>query len=207
MGRKARELRPGVAMHIWQRGNHQERVFLTELDYQVFLKVLRDRAGFYEMQVFGFCLMSNHYHLIAACENEKAIPLAIGRLNREYSFYRHDVMKTKGQLWQGRFGSCLLDDAHFWAALCYVERNPMEAGMVCDPWDWPWSSARAHIGLARYEWLDDRRWAESYDFASWRRALDIGIADEALEERIEEGKSDTGKIWYHGTVEKVWKRG
>jgi putative transposase len=204
MRRKLRDLRPGVATHIWQRGNHRERVFFNDFDYQVFLKMLRERTAYHGIQVYGYCLMSNHYHLVAACAEAREISMAVGRVNREYSVYRHAVMETNGQLWQGRFGSCLLDDAHFWAALCYVERNPKEAGMVVDPWDWLWSSARAHVGLARQEWLDDRRWAEQYDHQSWRRALDMGIAEAAWEDRLEEGISYAGKIWHPGSVEKGW---
>ena len=135
--------------------------------------------------------MTNHYHLIVAGEQEQSVSMAIGQTNREYSYIRHQDMGTKGQLWQGRFGSCLLDDAHFWTALCYVERNPSAAGLVAKPWDWEWSSARVHVGIAKETWLDLARWEASYNEVTWRRALESGIRDEALEERIA-----MGKIWY-----------
>jgi hypothetical protein len=85
----------------------------------------------------------------------------------------------------------VLDEAHFWATLCYVERNPVEAGMVLAASDWRWSSARAHLGMADGDWLDMTRWQERYDGASWARALEVGIRDSALEERIA-----AGKIWH-----------
>jgi putative transposase len=143
------------------------------------------------VRVFGYCLMTNHYHMVVAGETERSVSRAIGRANWEYSIIRHQNIGRKGQLWQGRYGSCLLDDSHFWAALCYVERNPMAAGMVVNAWDWPWSSAQAHIGMEADDWLDRGRWEERYDATTWKRALEVGIHDEALEERIA-----LGKIWF-----------
>ena len=91
-------------------------------------------------------------------------------------------------MWERRYGSKVLDEAHYWAALCYVERNPVEAGMVERAWDWPWSSAQARLGLASDYGLDLRRWRDRYDEESWRRALEVGIYDAAIEERAFYGK-------------------
>jgi putative transposase len=191
MGRRKREVQPGVAMHVWQRGNHQETVFHSEMDHRIFLRLLREHCEIYGVRIFAYCLMTNHYHLVVAGDRVNSVSLAIGQTNREYSYIRHRMMGTSGQLWEGRFGSSLLDEAHFWTAFCYVERNPMSAGMVEKPWDWAWSSARSHVGMAKESWLELSRWRARYDCTTWRHALEIGIRDEALEERIA-----MGKIWF-----------
>jgi putative transposase len=191
MARRIRDVRPGVPNHVWQRGNHQETVFRGPEDCRLFLGLLQRRCADFGVAVYGYCLMTNHYHLVVEGAREDSMSLAIGQVNREYSAMKHLAMGTKGQLWQGRFGSCVLDDAHFWTALCYVERNPVAAGLVEKPWEWAWSSARTHLGMTREPWIALDRWRESYNEESWRRALDLGIQDQALEERI-----ILGKIWY-----------
>lgn len=160
----------------------------------MFLSILFRQCVWYGVKIAGYCLMTNHYHLIAAGEREDSIPVAVGRTNQEYSVFRHKKEGRTGQLWQGRFGSELLTEAHFWTALCYVERNPVEAGLVQSAWEWEWSSARVHLGLATEGGLDCTRWRERYDAATWRQALQTGIGGAAHVER-----AAAGKIRYHGT--------
>ena len=127
--------------------------------------------------------MTNHYHLVATGVGDRSISSAIGRVNREYSAYKNRLSRTTGHEWAERFGSKRLDAAHYWAAVCYVERNPVSAGIVANAWEWPWSSARAHLGMAVEPWLDCRQWRERYNEETWRRALEVGIFESALEER------------------------
>jgi putative transposase len=175
-------------MHVWQRGNHQETVFASDAEHRLFLSILFGNAAAYGMKVFGYCLMSNHYHLVVEGWARDSISRAVGMANQMYSTAKHRKIGKTGQLWQGRFGSKILDDAHFRMALCYVERNPVSAGLVARCEDWPWSSARAHLGLAHEPYMDYSRWAAEYDAKSWARALEIGIYDEAMEARATIGK-------------------
>jgi putative transposase len=191
MARRTRDFKPGVAMHVWQRANHQEAILLDDLDFVSFLRLLQGHCEDNRVRVCGYCVMTNHYHVVTVADARESLSRAIGRVNQDYSALRHRTIGKVGQLWQGRFGSCVLDEAHFWATLCYVERNPVEAGMVLAASDWRWSSARAHLGMADGDWLDMTRWQERYDGASWARALEVGIRDSALEERIA-----AGKIWH-----------
>jgi putative transposase len=66
-----------------------------------------------------------------------------------YSAYMNRRLAQSGHLWQGRFYSTVLDESHLWAAVAYVERNPVRAGMVQRAEEYPWSSAAAHCGRRR----------------------------------------------------------
>lgn len=175
-------------MHVWQRGNHQETVFASDAEHRLFLSILFTNAAAFGMSVFGYCLLRNHYHLVVEGRKADSVSRAVGIVNQQYAVAKHRKMNSSGHLWQGRFGSKVLDAAHFRTALCYVERNPVEAGLVARCQDWPWSSARAHLGLAHEPYLDYTRWAAEYNVTSWARALEIGILDEAQEDRCTIGK-------------------
>ena len=96
----------------------------------------------------GYSLMSNHVHLIVIPRKPKALALAMKYTHGRYASYWNVGHQSCGHAWQGRFFSCPLDEAHFWAALRYAELNPVRAGLVQTPEAWPWSSAAAHCGLA-----------------------------------------------------------
>jgi putative transposase len=87
--------------------------------------------------------------------------------------------------WQNRFDSCPLDAGHCWAALRYVELNPVRAGMIADAWAWPWSSAAAHVGEQHGNaLLDLDEWSACWSAETWRPALSIGVRDALFEERL-----------------------
>jgi putative transposase len=186
MGRPIRRKSPGAHVHIWQRGNHQESVFLSPADNREFLRLLRRSAERFEMRIMGYCLMRNHYHVIASGGRLDSVEKAIGQASHDYSLYMHRRREQTGHLWQGRYGSVLLTESHFWTALCYVERNPVEAGLVQAAWDWPWSSARAHLGMDNVQFLDTAKWGERYRAETWRGALEQGIYESSMIERLEE---------------------
>lgn len=149
----------------------------------MFLSILMRNCDWYGVRVGAYCLMSNHYHLVVVGEREDSVSRAVGCTGKEYSAFWHRREATTGQLWERRFGSKVLDEAHYWAALCYVERNPVEAGLVGRAWDWEWSSARVRLGMATEDRLDLRRWRERYDAESWRSVLEVGVFEEALTRR------------------------
>ena len=181
-----RQKSPRADVHIWQRGNHQESVFLSPADNREFLRLLRRGAERFEMRIMGYCLMRNHYHVIASGERANSIEKAIGQANHDYSLYLHRRREQTGQLWQGRYGSVLLSESHFWTAMCFVERNPVEAGIAPVAWEWPWSSARAHLGMEKAGFLDTAKWGERYRAETWRVALEQGIYESSMIERLEE---------------------
>ena len=149
MPRVPRFVVPGLPHHITQRGNYRQPVFFNDADRHFFLRRLIKRAKQYEIDVLAWCLMINHFHLIAIPRRRDSFALGLRALLAEYSLrvnaLRGDV---RGHIWQSRFYSCALSQRHLRMALRYVELNPVRANLVDDAEQYPWSSARCHLGLA-----------------------------------------------------------
>jgi len=187
MARFARVVIPGAWHHATQRGNAQRDVFFSDEDRELYLALLRRFAVRYAVRITGYCLMSNHVHIVAAPADPQGLAHALGRTHNDYARWLNIRRRTTGHLWQNRFYSCVLDERHSWEALRYVELNPVRAGLVAGPADWRWSSASAHLAGTDDEGLIDlSTWGENWGPASWRDALDLGLNDAALAERIRE---------------------
>jgi len=143
---------PGHYLHMPQRGNYGQRTFYSKGDHTVFLDLLARTATTNNIDVLAYCLMPNHYHLIARPNEPHAISHMTRDLNGHYSRYLHGRLTRTGRLWQDRFYACLLGHTHLLSALRYVEQNPVRAHMVDDPFHYPWSSANSH---SPDTWLDD----------------------------------------------------
>ena len=89
--------------------------------------------------------MPNHIHLIAVPSSQEGLRCAIGEAHRRYTRRINFREKWRGYLWQGRFASFVMEEPYLLAAARYIELNPLRAGLVVDPGDWRWSSARAHL--------------------------------------------------------------
>lgn len=145
MARWARVVIPTVPHHVTQRGTRRLPVFFCEDDYRTYLRLLRgwcDREG---VSVWAYCLMSNHVHLVAVPETEAGLARAIGEAHRRYTRAVNFRQGWRGYLFQGRFASCPMDERYLLAAVRYVELNPVRAQLVESVWDYPWSSATAHV--------------------------------------------------------------
>ena len=116
--------------------------------------------------------MPNHIHLVAIPEEPDSLAIALRRTHGRYAQYFNARKLRSGHLWQNRFFSCALDRAHLWAALRYVERNPVRAGLVQRPGEYAWSSAAAHLGEKdRFRILDLEFWQEVGGLPVWRDLL------------------------------------
>ncbi len=145
MPRLARTVAVGCAHHITQRGNNGQDVFFVDDDRRVYLELLGEQAEKYGLEILGYCLMCNHVHLVAVPKVEEALAKAVGRTHFRYTQYINRFHQRSGHLWQGRFYSCALDTRHFWVAMKYVKRNPVQARLCRKPWRYEWSSAAAHV--------------------------------------------------------------
>jgi putative transposase len=146
MARLARVVVPGLPHHITQRGNNKRDIFLCDEDRRLYLSLISKYSQEYGVSILSFCLMTNHIHFIA-------IPLCNDSLARTFNFSHMHYARAfnerqglTGHLWHSRYYSCVLDGSHLLNAARYVERNPVRAGMVINPWEWNWSSAAFHSG-------------------------------------------------------------
>jgi putative transposase len=114
---------------------------------RAYLLFLSEEAKRFGVQFLSWCLMTNHVHFIAIPEDLQSLARAFGEAHRRYTRMRNFQEGVRGYLFQGRFGSCVLDEKHLVAAARYVERNPVKAGIVSHPRDYQWSSARFHLGI------------------------------------------------------------
>ena len=172
MPRRNRCILPDLACHITQRGVDRRQTFSTDLDRATYLRLVRDNLDDAQVAVLGYCLMSNHVHLIAIPRREVSLALLLRRVHGRYAQYYNTRSGRTGHLWQNRFFACLLQPDHLWAALAYVERNPVRAGLARSPGDYPWSSAAAHLaGIDPGGTLDMGWWRREAAGVNWAQIL------------------------------------
>jgi putative transposase len=150
----------------------------------VYLDLLASNCRLHHLSILGFCLMSNHVHLVAVPQQAEAMGLALRNAHGRYASYLNARQGASGHVWQGRFYSCPLDTDHLWAALRYSELNPVRAGMVAEPDLYRWSSAAAHRGHADGSLplcVDYALWADAWDAVSWRKFLERAEAVDDVE--------------------------
>jgi len=145
MSRIARIVAPGYPYHVTQRGNYQQPVFDEEDDFRQYLLWLKEYASKYSLNIWAYCLMTNHVHFVCVPINEDSLARTFNTLHMRYSQYFNYKKRLKGHLWQGRFYSCILDKKHVYTAVRYVENNPVRAGIVKKPHSYKWSSACDHV--------------------------------------------------------------
>ena len=145
MPRIARVVAPGLPHHITQRGNRRQETFFCKEDYQSYLAFMAEWCQKSQVEIWTYCLMPNHVHLIAVPKSEEGLRRAIGEAHKRYSNRINSREGWRGHLWQGRFSSYPLDEAYLLTASRYIEMNPVHARLVKAPEDYPWSSASAHL--------------------------------------------------------------
>jgi len=163
---------PGVSYHVTQRGNNRQDVFFVDDDRRVYLDILKEQSAKYGLEIQGWCLMSNHIHLIGQPLSEDSLAKAAGRTHWLYTQYVNRLHGRSGHLWQNRFYSCMLSPMHFFSAMRYIESNPVRARMCRAAWSYPWSSAAAHVdGHDSTGLLDMNGWHKLAQGMDWREVL------------------------------------
>lgn len=148
MARRPRLVLPGIPHHVTQRGNRRERTFFEDGDYELYLDLLAETATRSQVAIWSYCLMPNHVHIVAVPSDEDGLRWTFRNVNRHYTGYINARLRVTGHLWQGRFSSVAMDEAHLVTALRYVALNPVRARLVARADDWPWS-ATSHRTLWR----------------------------------------------------------
>src|SRR6266436_426773 len=145
MARLARVVVPGHPHHVTQRGNGRARTFFGDDDYALYRDLLAENCRAAKVDVWAWCLMPNHVHLILVPSDPDGLRRALARVHRAYAGVIQARRKRTGHFWQGRFGAVAMDEAHLAAALRYVALNPVRARLVERAEDWRWSSVHAHL--------------------------------------------------------------
>lgn len=189
MARLSRIVMPGVAHHVTQRGNRRLPVFFSDEDRAAYLTLVAEASAAHVTACLGWCLMDNHIHLILVPQVEDGLRATLAEAHRRYSRRINFREGWRGYLFQGRFASYPMDDAHLMSAIRYVENNPVAAGMVARAEGWRWSSAASHLAGKRVagDPLTDVD-ALGRHVRNWRAMLTIGLEamdDPAMVEQIE----------------------
>ncbi|HLI66784.1 MAG TPA: transposase [Caulobacteraceae bacterium] len=145
MGRIARVVVAGAPHHVTQRGNRRQTTFFGEKDYRLYHAIAAETFAAAEVEVWAYCLMPNHVHIVATPERPQALAEAVGATHVRYTRAVNRREGWTGYLWQGRFASFPMDEAYLRQCARYVGLNPVRAGIVGRAIDWPWSSVRAHL--------------------------------------------------------------
>ena len=183
MPRVSRVVLAGVPFHVTQRGNRRGDVFFSDQNRLLYLWWLRDYAERCSVEILAYCLMVNHVHLVLVPSTVQGLHRMLRPLHTRYAQFVNRTMGWKGHLWQGRFFSSALDEPYLWAAIRYVERNPVRAKIIDRAENYRWSSAAAHCGLTRDPVLSrDPHWqrqvAGMRDWSAWlAQADDPGSVD------------------------------
>jgi putative transposase len=154
MPRPPRPIADGLIYHVINRGNNRQPVFLGEGDYSAFLKAIADLKERKPFELYGYCLMSNHIHLLLRPRKTSISRIVQGLLISHTHRY-HRFHHSGGHVWQGRFISPVIqDDEHLLTVLRYIEANPLRAEIVERAGDYPWSSFACHGNGQANELLD-----------------------------------------------------
>ena len=145
MARLARVILPGYPHHIIQRGNRRQDVFFRESDYEQYLELLKTGCQQERIEIWAYCLMTNHVHLILKPNKQSNLGKAIGETHRRYTRMINFREHWKGYLWQGRFASYPMEKRWLLKTAAYVKLSPVKAGLVKKAWDYRWSSVHAHL--------------------------------------------------------------
>ena len=181
MARFPRVVIADVAHHVTQRGNARQFILATDAERMVYLDLLRSSVPRQGVTVVGYCLMSNHVHLVVVPRRAEGLAEALKQVHGRYASYWNVAHTSSGHVWQGRFYSCPMDEGHLWIALRYVELNPVRAGLAAEAPEWPWSSAAAHCGMAAPDvCLEMERWRERWTGVAWRQFLEEGEREDEI---------------------------
>jgi putative transposase len=188
MGRLPRPTGGDLVYHALNRGNNRAAVFAEPSDYQAFLQGLARTQLRFPFQLFGYCLMPNHFHLLLRPGPGVSISRILQSLTVAHTWRFHQRHQTLGHVWQGRFKSPVVqDDEHFWMVLRYIEANPLRASLVAHLKEYRWSSYAAHaLGQADPLLTEPPAWqtlaaTEPKRHAAWRDIVATALPDAELE--------------------------
>jgi len=163
-------------------------------------------CGLLNVEIWAYCLMPNHIHLIAVPATEDALRRAVGEAHRRYTRLINFREGWRGHLWQGRFSSFPMDESYLLAAARYIELNPVRAGLCAEAGEYAWSSAAAHLRASDDELAKVEPLLALVD--DWKGLLAWGIEEKQAEEIRSHEKTGRplGSTSFIGKLEKQLDR-
>ncbi len=204
MARLPRYIIPGQPQHIIQRGNNRQVIFAADADYPFFRDALVAAADKHDLRIHAYVWMTNHLHLLATPGQEDSIGKVFQSAARKYVQYFNHTYSRSGTLWEGRYRATVVDsERYLLTVMRYIELNPVRAGMVVHPADYPWSSY-AFNGLGargpNTDWLIPH---EQY----LRLAADSGLRQKAYRELFKTAVSGEDLTVIREATHKGWALG
>jgi putative transposase len=149
MPRRARLYLLNYPHHVTQRGVNKEQIFFDEEDYNFMLKYLKEASDKSSTEIWAYCLMPNHIHLLLVPKIEDGLGKCLHLSTFRYAQYFNKKYERIGRLWQNRYYSSIVEaETYLWAVARYIETNPLRSGLVKSPDEWRWSSASFHLNGA-----------------------------------------------------------
>jgi len=145
MARLRRFVRARIPVHATARGVDGCRLFRCASDKRKYLKRFALVAAEEQVEIHGYCILDNHVHFLLVPLTDKALARLFLRVHTWWAMYFNAKYDRTGHLFQGRFHSCVLDAAHYWAAFRYIETNPRKHNLSTNLAAWEFSSATAHL--------------------------------------------------------------
>ena len=148
MARLPRLTVPGYPHHLIQRGNNRQAIFASNADYEILLAMLDENARKFQVELHGYVLMTNHFHLLATPATPTSLPSLMQAVGRRYVRHFNQTQGRTGTLWEGRYRSTLIQaDRYLLACMVYMDLNPVRAGIAATARDYRWSSHGRYVGL------------------------------------------------------------
>ena len=207
MPRTGRIVAERLPHHITQRGNYGQEIFLNDDDKEKYLALISEYSRRYKLSRLAYCLMNNPVHFIGVPHNRESLSKTFNTSHMMYSQYFNKKKGESGHLWQGRFYSCVLDEGHLIVAGRYIEKNPVRAKQVDEPWEWEYSSAKVHIGKKEDKLFNLNKFFECADISKGEWEKYIGREEKEDEIKEIKGYTLTGRpLGNSNFIEKLEKK-
>ncbi|MBI2803285.1 MAG: transposase [Gammaproteobacteria bacterium] len=153
MPRRPRIHLAGGIYHVILRGNHRQQIFYCDSDRDLIETTIARAIRANDTHIHAYCWMSNHIHL-AVQVGTRPLGHFMQSIASQYARRVQRNLLTTGHLFERRYKAILINDTAYLVSLVrYIHRNPVRAGLVAEPTDYPWSSHRAYVGLTAVSWL------------------------------------------------------
>lgn len=198
MPRASRIVIPGVPHHVVQRGNRSQPIFFSDADRSRYVDWLAEGCRRFATRCLAWCLMDNHIHLILVPSTPDGLRGPIASAATRLSQRVNLMQQTSGHLFQGRYASYPMDEAHLMVALRYVENNPVKAGLVVTAEQWPWSSAAAHVARRADRLVGGMEFADAIPHWGAMLARGLEAAEEeadSIEQALQSGRPRAALAW------------